>query len=279
MNNPIDSNIVSLFLKTIPEIIMTMWISSILEKNQNYQQLLNEEIFSDDDFENLHLPITFVKGTVLQIYQKLKIIQKELTSNPNITHLELFQKVEPLLYYYYQGIKLKIDLHNAHASFKRLNRDAHLASLMLNCITELYSARPPPFEDIFSLLLKQKEIENDVYENLSEKLKANTIPVFRFEEERFTNVIEELQSFLCSLDYQHFDYNTHILFLSNLGEFKVLDRLTIRNSTLLDYVMLLRFLDRMSSLKELTLIACTNIDPNTRKLLQEKFPNLSCNIY
>ena len=282
-----------------------MWLSSIILKNQNYRQLLDEGVFSQEDFENLHLPIQFVKGTVIDMYHRLCLIHQELTKDPNISHLDLFYKVQPLLFYYYEGIKLKVETTKKAASFQIYNYYSYLSSIILQCVSELYASKPPTVEEIFSLLRhyqippnnnstmrSEQELQDSNFTssndpnriNLSDEnefkrmtllLQNNNSTLYHFEEERNISALDELQSFLAELDYQHFDYNYHVLLLTHISDFKTLDHLTFRNSSLIDYSMLHRFLEKMNQLQSLTLISCPNFDENNLKILLEKFPKLS----
>ena len=298
MKESVDQEFIKLFLKSTPESIILTWISSILEKNEHYQQLYDEGVFSEEDFENLHIPITFVKGTVSNIYRKLCIIQKLFIENPNITHIELFYYIEPLLYYYYEGIKLKTRVSSSTASFKVSNYFALQSSQMLQCIGELYAGKPPTVEEIFSLLRHHQSIktkkplavslieidgvkidfsDEEEFKKMVSRLSETNSTLYNFEENRNTKVIDEFESFLAEIDYQRIDLNYLRVLISCILTFKI-SRWTIRNSPCLDYALLSSTIMKMESLRELTLISCYLIDDNTSKLICSQFPNISCNI-
>ena len=271
MNKPIDQRFVLLFLKNIPEMIVIYWLSSILLKNQSYQQLIDSSIFTNEEFENLHLPIKFVKGTVNLIYEKILKIQKELIQNPTITHNQLFKVIEPVLYYYYDGIMTTVK-----------NDRGSDCNYIMESITKIYSASAPTIEEILqdhtlfpSRSSNQNGEENeDIFAQYLQSLSGKENGLFDFEDKRDTNVIDEVESFLSTLNYSNFDYNTHILLFSHISELKELRYLTVKNSAYLDYGLLVRILDKLSNLRKLTLIRCSKMDQNALQTLEDRFPNL-----
>lgn len=339
MNNQIDQQFVLLFLKNIPEMIVIYWLSSILLKNQSYQQLIQSGIFTQEEFENLHLPIKFVKGTVISIYDKICRIQTELTNDPYISHNQLFRTIDPLLYYYYRGI------------IERVKREkGGDCNYIIESIQQIYSPSAPTVEDVilqFQTKAKklahkkrmdelkrrsaatfvqhgndtESEIEHDVEseelhshhnqyrdhyryvaggdhnnEEDSSNNSGSTVGdletedvflkylqqlreegdnrVFDFEDKRITFVIEEVESFLACLDYSKYDYNTHILLFSHISDLKELGSWTVRNSSVLDYGLLVRVLEKLSNLTSIHLVNCSKMEELTLQSLENRFPRL-----
>jgi ankyrin repeat protein len=111
MTQPVDENFRDLFLQQNPEFLIIEWLKALYDKNLHYQKLLSEGIFTPEEFyggkiskRGLQLPIRLVPGTVTQLYHKLCQLQVCLRAHPQVTHAELFQKIEPTLSDYYQKI-------------------------------------------------------------------------------------------------------------------------------------------------------------------------------
>ncbi|MFN7096811.1 MAG: ankyrin repeat domain-containing protein, partial [Gammaproteobacteria bacterium] len=125
MQQPVDKGFLEIFLKQRPEIILTEWLMSIVNKNKDYESLLLQGIFNETDFQGdkisdkrgLQLPIRFSVGTISKMYRKLVRLQDKLQetneTNSEVSHQTLFELLEPEVAKHYKGVqaKNKDDIH------------------------------------------------------------------------------------------------------------------------------------------------------------------------
>ncbi|MFN7098413.1 MAG: hypothetical protein ACK4PR_12790, partial [Gammaproteobacteria bacterium] len=102
------------FLKLNPAIICMQWLKMLHDQNQRYQRLLDNKIFTEEEFsgsptnkkqKSLNLPISLPKGVIERIYHNLSCMQRLLASCPGkVTHQMLFDIIEPSLARLYKEV-------------------------------------------------------------------------------------------------------------------------------------------------------------------------------
>jgi Ran GTPase-activating protein (RanGAP) involved in mRNA processing and transport len=112
MATPLDTALRERLLKLEPAERLLTWLQALQDKNQHYQQLWEEGVFTTQEFcggktRGMQLPIRLRPGTVTRLYQKLRALQAYLSKHPEATHQALFQALEPDLFQHYQAIQTK----------------------------------------------------------------------------------------------------------------------------------------------------------------------------
>ena len=102
MQAHVDTQFRQEFLKLSAEVIIIKWLESLAHKNNEYNALQQQKILDGDEFKQYQLPIRLTPNLVNTLYQRIKSIQELLTHYPDITHEQLFQKIDPILYEYYK---------------------------------------------------------------------------------------------------------------------------------------------------------------------------------
>ncbi len=73
-----------------------------------YQQLLRDHVFTEQEYHrDLHLPIQLEPGTIFTLCKKLNRI-KHLMKNDGVTHKQLLNDIEPLVYLYNSKFKVSM---------------------------------------------------------------------------------------------------------------------------------------------------------------------------
>ncbi len=205
MDESIDSKFRTKFLKKIPELIVIEWLKLLDEKNKAYQRLLDQGIFSPEEFEGNHinkrglqLPIKLVEGTVKKIYSKLLKIYKALKSNPTITHNMLFEQVENVLYHYYQEVKR-----------------THEGNIVA-CIKALYEESVSSLQDLQHL---REEMRLGHTQSMTQQV-LKTATEFGFEDNRVQPIrglgIDAISEYCAAICYDRFDSNTRAFLYEQL---------------------------------------------------------------
>jgi hypothetical protein len=189
MQEPIDPKFVSKFLALNPEIVLLTWLEILDKKNVEYQSLLNNGIFTPEDFHGgksskrgLQLPIKVVPGTVGKLYKKLLVMHSVLKSNPAVTLNELLKQVEPQVAAHYANVQRE-----------------HPDSIM-DCITALYEENVSDWQNL-------KQIRSDVSVNLTASMTSlvlRTASEFGFEDNRTLPIRDSIEEFLTIIDYSKF---------------------------------------------------------------------------
>ncbi|MCD6056448.1 MAG: hypothetical protein K0R12_1410, partial [Gammaproteobacteria bacterium] len=110
MAEPISDHFREALLKRVPELLMIDWLGGLVEKNKQYEALLNERVFSHLEFSGnekvrgIQLPIKLQPGMATKIYQKLVRTFQLLRENPGLTHQQLFEGLQPILAQHYKKV-------------------------------------------------------------------------------------------------------------------------------------------------------------------------------
>ena len=105
MQAHIDAQFRQEFLKLSAEVVVIKWLESLAHKNNEYKLLQQQKILDGDEFKQYQLPIRLTPNLVNTLYQRIKSIQELLRHYPDITHEQLFQRTDPILYEYYKKIQ------------------------------------------------------------------------------------------------------------------------------------------------------------------------------
>lgn len=94
-----------LLLKNLaPEKIIAEWLREVYDQNQQYSAMTKNG-WTQQDLENLKLPIKLPLNTGQEIYLKLKKICELLEHRPYITHNEILQYFDPGISVFYQWVR------------------------------------------------------------------------------------------------------------------------------------------------------------------------------
>jgi ankyrin repeat protein/Ran GTPase-activating protein (RanGAP) involved in mRNA processing and transport len=112
MATPLDAALRRSLLELEPAALLLTWLQALQDKNQHYQQLWEEGVFTTEELRGgktrgMQLPIRLRPGTVTRLYQKLRTLQAYLSEHPEATHQVLFQRLEPDLFQHYQAIQAR----------------------------------------------------------------------------------------------------------------------------------------------------------------------------
>eukprot|EP01127_Copromyxa_protea_P018700 TRINITY_DN5943_c0_g1_i2.p1 TRINITY_DN5943_c0_g1~~TRINITY_DN5943_c0_g1_i2.p1 ORF type:complete len:1269 (+),score=185.35 TRINITY_DN5943_c0_g1_i2:550-3807(+) len=90
-------------LSLSPEIVIFEWLRLLHKQNQIYKSMKNT-IFSSAELAKLELPIKLRSGTVTQLYKDMVSLQAYLRENPETTHADVLERMQPAVYYFYTTI-------------------------------------------------------------------------------------------------------------------------------------------------------------------------------
>ena len=112
MKNPVAPNFRKKILKLTPEILVIEWLQCLHKKNQDYDTLIQQGVFSEAEFKGtkvnkrgLQLPIKFQPGTLSNLYFKVLTMHLELLGNENLTHIDLLSLLEPEVAEHYKRVQ------------------------------------------------------------------------------------------------------------------------------------------------------------------------------
>lgn len=195
MMKPIAANFRDKLLSQLPELVLLNWLLELLDKNNHYEALLKEGIFTIEEYEgdkqtntpSLQLPIKVAPDMILELYRKLRQMYELLLEQPTITLWELLMATEPEVATYYAEVKQRYP-HEL------------LGCDVIRCMTSLYEEN----------LLNEKELTwfhtrlDAGYTYTMTSVILETIKEFGFEENRTTSLTDSLIKVLGCLKYEVF---------------------------------------------------------------------------
>jgi hypothetical protein len=102
---PVHHNVRKHILEIDPEAILVEWLYLLHLQNMRYQQLLRDHVFTEQEYHrDLHLPIQLEPGMIFTLCKKLNRI-KHLMKVDGVTHNQLLNDIEPLVYLYNSKFK------------------------------------------------------------------------------------------------------------------------------------------------------------------------------
>jgi ankyrin repeat protein/Ran GTPase-activating protein (RanGAP) involved in mRNA processing and transport len=204
MAAPLDTTLRKSLLELEPAVLLLTWLQALQDKNQHYQQLLEEGVFTTEEFRGgktrgMHLPIRLRPGTVTRLYQKLCALQAHLNEHPEATHQALFQALEPDLFQHYQAIQTE-----------------HHHDIM-HCLGQLYLQAQPTSQArryLASQLRSQQTaaLTHSVLESAELKI---------LEAQQTQPIEKAVAELLALLDYEHFNAKSLALLDEQLQKLKL----------------------------------------------------------
>ena len=104
MDNVLNEQFVNYFLTIDPAILLIDWMAELERRNASYQDLLDRQVFSLRDYEELSLPIHISFPFLSYMYHIMNKLQNFLRENNNVTHWDVLYHVLPCLYHVYKAI-------------------------------------------------------------------------------------------------------------------------------------------------------------------------------
>lgn len=209
MHQPVDSTFRAAFLDQVPEQIILHWLKGIHLQNQQYQQLLLDGTFTQEEFSGskvskrgLQLPIKLVPGTIKRVYAKLLTLQEAMSKNSSISLWELFELVQPELAHHYASVKGRVDETYQQDEAQPQSDAASQVTRILEYMKVLYSEHIIDWQ-----ALKQfREQVAAGNRRIMTEMVLKTNEEFAFEDERTQLGPEMLLELIKAIDYQRFDH-------------------------------------------------------------------------
>lgn len=202
MQSLVEQSLKETFLKRVPELVMIDWLQGLWEKNLQYEALLKANIFSLKEYQGdggskisgkgLQLPIKLVPKTSIKLYKKLLKIHDILIHGDDVTHNDLFEKVEPILYRYYKEVAQKAKREMA---LKGGN------SYIWRAIEILYENSSPTIQDLVNL---QSHIHTEYASSIMTSMALKTAKKRGYEDKRIQSIVEATEEFIAHIDYTRF---------------------------------------------------------------------------
>lgn len=240
-HNVIDAAYRTYFLQRGPENFLFDWLRQLQQQQYYYQRLLEQNIFTANEFFMLRIPLRFCRGEIQRVYERLKKIQSLLQKYPGLTHTELFENLEPIVGRYYA-----------------------VHSRGINNPLEKYKA-----------VHHAPDIEKSLALNQNEKLALSKIECSAadFEDKREELLIPSIERFVRELDFSTITDTEQANILNYLLDFSEIQRLEFKNCSALIDDHLKRYLKLYPHLQSLTLINCPMItEHGLSALLQRGSP-------
>ena len=195
MHEPIDPDFRETFLKREPEFILIEWLKGLLAKNKEYETLLAEGIFTEEEYSGdgiankrgLQLPIRLVPGTIRTLYRKLRQMNHLLKAQPTMTLWALLAAVEPAVANHYAKVK---------------DRHPHpiLGCDMMACVKALYEENIPNGRE---LMYFRAQLDKGFTHTMTSVV-LRTAEEFGFEDKRTAHLDSCVWQLLKVLDYEPF---------------------------------------------------------------------------
>lgn len=247
MENVIDRDFRKRFLTLTPEVVVLDWLESIHKKNEEYEKLVNQEIFSREELEELKLPIQLDRGTALTISNKLRVMQMAMRENEELTHEELFFATEPILQKYYRNVQREYPNP-------------------LKAIGELYAKNTLSVEERVNLKTKissRQKLQSAI---------ALRVKKMRDFEKRSSPIPQEIQRFISEIDWNMGEVEQGKV-LSKISRLHFLEELNFTNCS----TMGRSFFEPLGDFKKinsLTLTRCAGVRAGDLVPLSKSHPNL-----
>jgi ankyrin repeat protein len=204
MQKPISPAFRQHFLKLNPAMLVLEWLQALDHQNNYFQQLLDEGIFTQEEFQGgkinrrgFRLPIRLRSQTVTCLYQKLVKLQQYLKEYPEATHCALFEYLEPDVCHYYQAIQ------------------HHAPNDMMECVRRLY-ADAQPTEEARQLLSSQ--LRSQQTSSLTQSV-LESVELHKLEAQETQTIQEAVFELLSVVDYRDFDETDVCLWYEELNKF------------------------------------------------------------
>ena len=209
------------FLKLSAEVTVIKWLESLAHKNNEYKLLKKQKILDGDELKQYQLPIRLTPNLVNTLYQRIKSIQNLLTHYPDITHEQLFQKTDPVLYEHYKKTRGR-------------------STSPMDAICKLYaeSASTEKTVNPHSLFYPGK---------LMTRLAHEAVSTYAFKEQYTIPIIEAMESFISSINFGVLSETEQLYILSYLSGMEHVKNFEIHGCSVLDQPFLLHMLDERMS--------------------------------
>ena len=252
MEHPINKEFRQKFLDISVNITMIKWLESLAKKNKEYELLQQQGVFSENELQQLSLPIRLVPDLVPQLYQRIKSIQDKLRNHPDITHNQLLEALYPMLYKYYRNIKTKHD---------------------------------NPLEAIYRLYHRPISVENTVnpktriYDGtLLTQIARRQAKIYDFEVNRTLSIKDATEMFMKSMDFSSIPEKEQVGLLIYLKDLDYIKHFEVHNCAVIDIIFVLHLLEKHPNITHLSLIDCKNIKEDSIELIKAKRPGIQIRI-
>ncbi|MEM7175553.1 MAG: ankyrin repeat domain-containing protein, partial [Chlamydiota bacterium] len=232
MKSPIDPTFKKAFCNLCPEITVIKWLKSLYKKNEKYEELYKQSIFTRQELKNLKLPIRLVPNFAQNLTQKLHLIKKTMLNKKDLTHNELFAKTHPILYKYYRDVKIK-HKNPLEATKSLYRRSAETVEEKLSLTTKITS---------------RSKLQTAI---AMEKAKK-----WDFEDHRKEEIKTALENFIKEVNFKTLTTEEQQQLFFELADCPQIEHLTIRSSNAFDKNIIEHLRNRLPNLKSLTLDRC-----------------------
>ena len=217
MQAHVDTQFRQEFLKLSAEMIVIKWLESLANKNNEYNVLQQQKIFDSDELKQYQLPIRLTPNLVNTLYQRIKSIQDLLTHYPDITHEQLFQKIDPILYEHYKKIQGR-------------------STDPMDAICKLYVESSSTEKTInpHSLFYPAK---------LMTRLAHEAASTYAVEEQCTIPITEAMENFISSINFSVLSEAEQLNILGYLSDMEHINNFEIHGCSVLDQPLLLHMLD------------------------------------
>lgn len=258
MSKPVDKKFKTEFLNQSPEEKLLEWLLKLSNQNKKYNELYKQGVFDDKD-NNLGFPIQLKKGTVTELYRKLKIIQQLFKSENNVTHETLFYTLNKSLSIYYEYTSKRAWLHLGGRPNDPEN--ALIAKYIQTAIQLLYEDSAPSFEDLKNIT--SSTVKSLHMSSIALKCSKNT-----YNQDNMRSVAEAMSELISLLDFSQLE-RTQGVWIQKIISVLPLNEicsLTLRNMDSFNYQTLKQLHENHKFLPlELCLIGNTSIQELNKK--------------
>lgn len=241
MEKAVDPKVRKTILRRPVVLSMLDWIKTLYRKNKEYEMLQENNIFNEQEFMRMELPLRFAKGAMCDIYQKWVKIARALEQTSCMTHHDLFNIIYPDIAKHYQRIT---------KAFESEGRD------WKNVNEFLYKVKHTPVND---LTLKGKN-------SYSEKIEVNYKDKLR--------LIDSIAEFMREIDFS--DINGEYLqvhILEEIASISDLEKLIIRNCSTLTDEQFSEILNKLENLSKIHLQNCSGLTSEGIMHVVEQYQN------
>jgi TPR repeat protein len=250
MNNIIHPEFRQHFLSHSPEVIIIQWLEALAKKNEEYQTLLEQGVLTEEQLTGLQLPIKLVPGLALKLKNKIQKMQEAMREQPELTHKQLLNHIEPVVQKYYQAIQEK-EPNPWRATFK------------------LYKAAVASVEDKLSL-----ETRISSRHRLMTELAYHHSDQDAFEDNRTQTIQAAMEEFITAINLPAVDNLGQESAAVYIGKLYLIKHLELTNDSLLTRIALPELVQRFPHIQTLTLQGCQQLFTDRVILTLLKNPQL-----
>jgi TPR repeat protein len=251
MNNIIHPEFRQHFLSHSPEVIIIQWLEALAKKNEEYQALLDQGVLNEEQLAGLQLPIKLVPGLALKLKDKIQKMQEIMRQQPELTHKQLLNHIEPVIQKYYQAIQEK-EPNPWRATFK------------------LYKAAVASVEDKLSL-----ETRISSRHRLMTELAYHHSDQDAFEDNRTQTIQAAMEEFITAINLPEVENSKQKSPAAYIGKLYLIEHLLLTNDSLLARISLPELVQRFPKLKKLSLNGLENVITNDIIVVLLKSPNIT----